>query len=273
MRSVIERTVLGAVLGGVLGTLPLFSAGAEPAAEVLSVQGSVLAEGAEGRRSLGCEGLVSDGERIVTDEDSRTGLLVGDVYVQVDHASSLIVRRTEAGAPMLEVTSGRVRVVDTSDGGRSVLEIRTPDCRAEGLGNDTEVTVSHQGTELCEGAADLDVSGRDGNGSLVARPGHCVTARGSEPLATAPRGESRIALSGADGCIKVAVVGLFLPGVAAAPPPTIGLAPLDPDRRTYGPCDEPGSCMRVNPVPVSRSRGGNGGNGGGGFGFNTGPAD
>ena len=113
MRSVIGQIVLGAVLGGVLGTLPLSSAGAETAAEVLSMQGSAFAEGAEGRRSLGCAGLVRDGERIVTDESSRAGLLLGDVYVQLDHATSATIRRTEAGAASLEISAGRVRAVDS----------------------------------------------------------------------------------------------------------------------------------------------------------------
>jgi hypothetical protein len=275
MRSVIERIVLGAVLGGVLGALPLFSAGAETAAEVLSATGSALAVSAEGQRPLECSGLVRDGERIVTDESSRAGLLAGDVYVQLDHATSVIVRRTEAGAPLLEITSGRVRLVDTSAGDGSAFEIRTRDSRAAGRGNDTEVTVSQLGTELCEARADLDVAGLDGDGSLVARPGQCVTAHGGEPLVTAPRGESRIALSGAEGCIQVAVVDHFLPDVAA-PPPTIGLAPLDPDRMTYGPCDDPGSgCMRINPAAgvVRRPTRNGGDNGGGGFGFNTGPGE
>jgi len=177
MRSVIGRIVFGAVLGGVLGTLPLSSASAETAAVVLSATGSSFAESATDRRSLECQGVVADGERIVTDESSRAGLLAGDVYVQLDPSSSVAIGRTEAGALSLEVISGRVRLVDTGTGDGSPFEIRTPDSRAAGRGNDTEVTVSSQGTEFCEAAADLDVTLREGNGSLVARPGQCVTAR------------------------------------------------------------------------------------------------
>jgi hypothetical protein len=271
MRSVIERIVLGAVLVGVLGTLPLLSAGAETAAEVLSATGTAFAEGAEGQRSLSCQGLVGEGERIVTNQGSRVGLMAGDLYVQVEPGTSVTLGRTAAGAPSLEITSGRVRVVDTRAGEGPEFEIRTPDSRAVGRGNDTEVTVSQRGTELCEAAADLKVTKQDGSGSLAARPGQCVTAHGGEALAAAPRGESRIALSGAEGCIEVAAVDHFLPSVAAAPPPTIGLAPMDPERRTYGPCDN-GSCTGFSPGSILGG-GGGGGNGGGGFGFNTGPAD
>jgi hypothetical protein len=270
MRSVIERIVLGVVLGGVLGALPLFSASA---AEVLSTTGDAFVEGAEGRQPLQCNGLLRDGERIVTGEGSRAGLQVGEVYVQLDQGTSVIIRRTEGGAASLEIVSGRVRLVDTAIGEGPLFEILTPNSRAAGRGFDTEVVVSQQGTEFCEAAADLDVALRDGSGSLLARPGQCVTARGGEPLATAPGGERQIALSGAEGCIEVAVVGHFLPDVAA-PPPTIGLAPLDPDRRTYGPCDDPGSgCMRIQPKGVPRAVSRNGGNGGGQhFFFGTGPA-
>lgn len=266
MRSVIERIVIGAVLGGVLGTLPLSSAGAETAAVVLSATGSSFAESATDRRPLACQGVVADGERIVTDESSRAGLLAGDVYVQLDPSSSVAIGRTEAGALSIEVISGRVRLVDTGAGDGAPFEIRTPDSRAAGRGNDTEVHVSSQGTEFCEAAADLDVALREGNGSLVARPGQCVTARAGEPLSTAPGGGSRIALSGAEGCIEVAAVDHFLPDVAA-PPPTIELAPLDPPRQIWRPRDS-----RPNPAPVRRSRPSGGGNGGGGFGFGTGPA-
>jgi len=271
MRSVIERIVLGVVLGGVLGALPLYSASAETVAEVLSATDGAFVEAAEGRQPLQCDGLLRDGERIVTGEGSRAGLQVGEVYVQLDQGTSVIIRRTEAGAPSLEILSGRVRLVDTGIEEGSLFEILTPDSRAAGRGIDTEVVVSQQGTEFCEAAADLDVALRDGSGSLLARPGQCVTARGGEPLATAPRGESQIALSGAEGCIEVAVVGHFLPDVAA-PPPTIGLAPLDPDRRTYGPCNDPGSgCMRIQPRGVRSTPSGNGRKFPGHFGFNTGP--
>jgi hypothetical protein len=273
MRSVIERMVLGVVLGGVLGALPLFSAGAETAAEVLSTTGGVFAEGAEGRQPLQCNGVLRDGERVVTDEGSRAGLQLGDVYVQLDKGTSVIIRRTEAGAPSLEILSGRVRLVDTGSGAGPLFEILTPDSHATGRGNDTEVTVSRVGTEFCEAAADLDVALRDGSGSLLARAGQCVTARGGEPLATAPRGESRIALSGAEGCIKVAVADHFLPDVAG-PPPTIGLAPLDPDRLTYGPCDNPGSgCMRIQPMGVPSPPSGDHHPFPGHFGFDTGPGE
>ena len=266
MRSVIERIAIGAVLGGVLGALPLSSVGAETAAVVLSATGSSFAESATDRRSLECQGVVADGERIVTDETSRAGLQAGDLYVQLDPSSSVAIGRTEAGAPSIEVISGRVRLVDTGAGAGPAFEIRTPDSRATGRGNDTEVTVSNQGTEFCEAAADLDVALREGDGSLVARPGQCVAARAGEPLTTAPGGGSQIALSGAEGCIEVAAVDHFLPDVAA-PPPTIGLAPLDPPRQIWRPRDS-----RANPSLVRRSRPSGNGGGDPGFGGGTGPA-
>ncbi len=272
MRSVIERIVLVAVLGGVLGALPLVSASAETVADVVSLAGSPLAEGADGSRSLAPKGIVTGGERIVTDGSSQVGLMMGDVYVQLDKSTSVTILRSETGAPSLEVHSGRVRLVDTSAGGDSTFVILTPDSRATGRGSDTEVTVSSSGTKLCEGEADLAVSRRDGSGPLVAQPGQCMTASGAAPLALTPAGGSRLALLGVGG-ITVTAVAHFQPEVdVAAPPPTIGLAPLDPGRRSYQPCDF-GACMQANPTPTRSSvSGGNGGNGGG-FGFNTGPGE
>ena len=247
MRSVFERSALAAVLGGVLCTLPLLPAGAETTGAVISTTGSAYAEGAGGNRSLGCGAPVREGERIVTEAGARMALLAGDVYVQIDQAANLGIGRTAAGAPSIEIASGRVRLVDTRSAGGSPFEIRTPHSQAGGLGTDTEVVVSAARTELCEEAADLDVTAHEGNTSLVARAGQCVTVRSGESPSTAAKGEAKIALAGAEGCIEVAAVDHFTPDVAA-PPPTIGLAPIDPDR-TLHLCSDPGpGCMKIPAV-------------------------
>jgi hypothetical protein len=237
-----ERIALAAVLGGVLGMLPLLPASAEITGAVISTTGSAYAEGAGGKRSLGCRAQVREGERILTEAGARLALVAGDVYVQIDRAANLVISRTAAGAPSIEIASGRVRLIDTRSAGGSPFEIRTPHSQASGLGTDTEVVVSGAQTELCEGAADLDVTTREGNASLVARAGQCVTVGSGESPSTAAKGAATIALAGAEGCIQVAAVDHFTPDVAA-PPPTIGLAPIDPDR-TFDLCSDPGAgCM------------------------------
>jgi hypothetical protein len=244
MRSVFERIALAAVLGGVLGMLPLLPASAEITGAVISTTGSAYAEGAGGKRSLGCRAQVREGERILTEAGARLALVAGDVYVQIDRAANLGIGRNAAGAPSIEIASGRVRLIDTRSAGGSPFEIRTPHSQASGLGTDTEVVVSGARTELCEGAADLDVTAREGNASLVARAGQCVTVSSGDSPSTAVKGEATIALAGAEGCIKVAAVNHFTPDVAA-PPPTIGLAPIDPDR-TFDLCSDPGAgCIEM----------------------------
>jgi hypothetical protein len=240
-----ERIALVAVLGGVLGMLPLLPAGAETMGSVVSTAGDAFVEGADGRRPLDCGAAVGAGERIVTAAGARLALVAGDVYLQMSPGAGAAVGRTAAGAPSIEISSGQVRLVDMRPAGAPPLVIATPHSQASGFGTDTEVTVSGAGSELCEAAADLEVTALEGDASIVARRGECVTLGSGAAPSTAPKGAPRIALAGAEGCIEVAAVDHFTPGVAA-PPPTIGLAPLDPDRRVYGPCEELG-CLEVPP--------------------------
>ena len=91
MRSVFERIALVAVLGGVLGMLPLLPAGAETLGTVVSTAGDAFVESADGRRPLDCGASVGAGERIVTQAGARLSLVAGDVYLQLDPGASVAI--------------------------------------------------------------------------------------------------------------------------------------------------------------------------------------
>jgi hypothetical protein len=154
-------------------------------ASVMSATGTSYIVGEGGKRKVACKEIIGVGERIVSEEGARVGVAVGDVYMQLDDAN-VAVGLTAAGAPSLDVDSGRVRLLDSRPDATSPLAIRTPHCESHGLGTDTEMWVSELSTELCENAARLDVTARPGNESVMVKPGECVTLpAGGSPVVSA----------------------------------------------------------------------------------------
>ncbi len=248
MRKVCERIALFAVLVGVLGTLPAQRAAAETVGSVISTSGQAYAEGPAGRRPLECGTPIEAGERVVTPEGALVGLLAGDVYVQLDGGTNLGIDRGADGTPSFDLTSGRARILDTREGG-APLVVKTPGATASGAGTDTEIAIGDTGTEFCEDSGNLELQPSTGS-SLIAGAGQCVTLAADGSATASQKTAEAIKLAGADACFDVAIVDHFTPGVAAPSAATISLAPIDPDRRIFGPCDDPGSgCTRFIPPP------------------------
>jgi hypothetical protein len=235
--EVCERTALVAVLVGVLGTLSTHPAAAESVGAVMSTSGDAYAVSDTGRRPLECGSPIQPGERIVTQSGARVGFLASDTYVQLGAGSDVTVDRTAGGSAALAFSAGEARVIDTRESG-SPLEISSPHATSKGLGSDTEISVSASGTQLCEGSATIDIRATNGS-ETQATAGQCVTIDPAGAQTSSAKGDSKLPAVGAAGCIDVAVVDHFTPGVAA-PAATIGLAPFDPDRRTFNPCDNVG---------------------------------
>lgn len=239
MRNVCGQYALVAVLVGVLGTLSSQRAAAETVGSVISTSGGAYAEGPAGRRSLECGTPIESGERVVTPDGARVGMLAADIYLQLDSGSDVGVEVGAEGAASFDLRSGQIRIVDTREGG-TALVVGTPGGNARGAGIDTEIRIAADTTQFCEAAAELDLRSDSGS-NATAQPGHCVTLAADGSLAASARGGDEIDLAGAQGCFDVAVLDHFTPGVAAASATTISLAPIDPDRTLFGPCDEPGS--------------------------------
>lgn len=264
----IARTGGVAALGAALGALVAGAALAETSGTVLSAHGAAHAHGADGRRSLDCGDVVREGERVVTGADGHAALSVGELYVQVGPASGL--RLGPEGR--LLVQQGLVRAVDLGEEG-APAELRTPHAWLQGAGFDAEILVDDGRSELCEGLGTPEVGRTAASGRTRIEPGRCAIADAGD-LRVAPRGEERLALSGAEGCVDVDVASHFQPADVAAPPPALDLFPLDPDKRTFHPCDDPGSgCggmpqvrVQATPVPTPPQPPPD-------FGFGTGPAE
>jgi hypothetical protein len=241
MQSAITKIILVAGLALALAA-PVAAA---PLASVVSAQGTVQAEGPDGRRDLAPGATLAAGERVVTGADGRLGLAAGDVWVQLEPGAQLGLA-TAAGAPKFELSRGSARLVDGRAASAAPLALVTPHARLTASGIDADVKVGATDSRICQsdGRVWLEVAGATrefANGCLTS------TAVGAAPAVAAFAGHS-ISIDGP--VVAVAVTDLFLPGVAAPPPGTIGLMPFDPDWRTYGPCDDPGSgCLAIRPAP------------------------
>jgi len=261
-RNRIGRAAGAAVLGGLLA-LPAASAPGDTVGSVLSASGAAHIEGPEGRRPLGCGESVREGERIVTTSGATVSVTAGDTYLQV--ARDTVVRMDGSGRFQLE--RGLARFIDVADGANEIA-VGTPHGQLTARGGDTEVSVNAGQAEFCERGRAVEVSAGSTRETLARA--QCATAQGGS-IRLAPAGDSRVALSGAQGCIDIAVMNHLSPTDVAAPPPSVGLYPFDPDKRTYQPCDAAGSCGAIvvpmgtrspDPTPDPPS-----------FGFGTGPAD
>jgi hypothetical protein len=222
---------------------------AEPVGHVATLFGDVVAERpGEPPRPLHCRDTVYQGERLVTADGSRVGVLVGDVFARLGEGSALRVGHTADAVADISLEQGAVRVVDPRDAG-APARLAVLDARARLLGNDAEAYVFAEKTGayamLCEWDAPLAVA-RDDE-SAVAQPGKCVIAKRSEPLYLADVHDERLGPPAQDACALGPVIGaldLHLSPADVAAGPLLGpwsgkAGGLEFPSRS--PCDEPGS--------------------------------
>lgn len=243
--------------------------GEDAVGRVVTLSGEVLAErpGQEPRR-LQCRDHVYQGERLVTADGARVGVLIGDSFAHLGESSRLRVGSTPDETADLELEVGAVRVIDPRDGGADA-RLAVLDARAPLRGNDAEAYVFTEKTGIyaviCEWNEPLTVAREQEHAS--AEPGHCVFAKPTEPLYVSRSHEERLGAPGQDACGLDPLAGeldrhLSPSDVAAAPK----LAPWSntatgvsvPPR---GPCDVPGSgCARIlEPPPTTGPIGGGAG--------------
>jgi len=265
------------LLGIALGGGPFRAAADEPEAvgRVTALTGHVVAErDGEPPRTLHCRDRVYRGERLVTSESARVGVLTDDVYAHLGERSALRVDRTPAESTDMTLEVGGVRVIDPRDAG-SRARLAALDASAQVVGNDAEAYIFVEKTGpyamLCEWDTPLPVA-RKGE-AAVADPGKCVIAKPKEPLYVANAHDERLASPGEDACPLGPVIGsldqhLSPADVAAGPlaAPWSGIAASQTDPRRNA-CDDPGStCANVvviQPPPVGGGFPGAGGAGGG----------
>jgi hypothetical protein len=185
------------------------SGAAEPVGHVATLRGDVVAERpGEPPRKLHCRDPIYRGERLVTADGSRVGVLMGDVLARVGEGSALRVGRTAEGAADVSLEQGAVRVIDPRDDGAEA-RLAVLDARAKLLGNDAEVYVFAEKTGryamLCEGDAPLAVD--RGDESAVGQPGKCVIAKRREPLYLADAHDERLGPPAEDACAPGPVIG------------------------------------------------------------------
>ncbi len=218
-RTACSLLVSGLALGGVESVFADDSTDA--VGQVTAISGYVVAERpGERPRRLHCQDHVYRGERIVTSDRSRVGVLMDDVYAYLAPSTNLRVDRTPKASSDLTLESGGVRVIDPRNDG-TAARLTALDASAEVLGNDTEAYIFSEKTGryamLCEWDAPLPVVRRDE--SVLANPGRCVLAKPKEPLYLADAHDERIALPTEDLCDRpIGALDLRLtPDVAAAP--------------------------------------------------------
>jgi hypothetical protein len=259
-----------------LGLAPLVAAADDvgdarkPVGHVATLAGDVVAESpGEPPRPLHCRDAVYQGERVVTAQGSRVGVLMGDVLARLGEGSALRVGRTPEAAADIALEQGAVRVVDPREAG-ATARLAVLDARAKVLGNDAEAYVFAEKTGryamLCEWDSPLTVDRADERAQ--AQPGKCVIAKRSEPLYLADAHAERLGPPAQDACSLGPVIGkldvhLSPSDVAAGPllGPWSGKASgLEFPSRS--PCDEPGSggCFGIlDPSPAGGEVPGGGG--------------
>jgi hypothetical protein len=230
------------------GPLPATADEPEAVGRVTALTGRVVAvrEG-EAPRTLHCRDTVYRGERLVTAERSRVGVLTDDVYAHVGERSTLRVDRTPADTTDMTLEAGAVRVIDPRDTGRQA-RLAALDAEAQVVGNDAEAHIFTEKTGpyamLCEWDGPLPVARRDER--AVAAPGQCVIAKPMEPLYLANAHDQRLASPAEDACPLGPVIGTLdlhvSPQVAAGPlaSPWSNIASSQ-TAGTRSPCDVPGS--------------------------------
>jgi hypothetical protein len=236
-------------------------AGADPeiVGHVATLSGRAVAQRpGEPDRILECRDPIFQGDRVVTADRSRVGILVGDLLAHVSKASALQVAESASGA-RLALEKGAVRVIDPRGTGAHA-RLAVLDTGAQILGNDLEGYIFTEKTGgyamLCEWDAPLPVNRDDER--QVAQPGQCVIAKPGEPLYSAQAHDERLGSPDRDRCPLGVVAGgpdlhLSPTDVAAGPPLAPWSAgPAAAPPAAPSPCDVPGSgCQTVfEPPPI-----------------------
>lgn len=249
----------GAIAALLLAPLSGAAQDGDVVGHVATLHGTATAQRpGEDPRQLECRDPIFKGDKVQTADDSRVGLLVGELLAHVGKGSKLAVEDQDA----LALEQGAVRVLDPRlEGGHARLAVL--DTKAQILGNDAEGYVFKEKTGgyamLCEWDAPLAVT-RGPEGKL-ANPGDCVIAKSREPLYTARAHDQRLGSPSEDLCSLGPVIGaldlhLSPVDVAAGPPspPWSGLPPTLalPVR---SPCELPGAtcAVIVEPPPSQGS--------------------
>jgi hypothetical protein len=224
--------------------------------KVAALEGHAMAN----QRELAVGDAVPAGSVIRTKESSRVGIFVGDIYVQLDPQSALLLERDENGRVKTHLQSGRARIIDTRGEGDPGA-IRVDKTTAMISGGDKEVYILSEKAGryamFCEWTSPLAVT-RDPK-SLSVDPGNCVLSKPKEPLYAAKGHDHQIPLLPlpADLALNDPATDHFdLADVGAGPSPLGFGGPLDPAIRERDPCDTPGSGCGVTVVEPPPDTGG-----------------
>jgi len=235
----VRRSALGA---GVLASLVLALPAAAQSVSVLSAADGARLDG----RPPACNAPLAPGARLTTTAESAVSLAAGDVYIHVDRRSRVNVEADET----LHLEAGSLRLVDARNGSAGAFALRTPHAQIRGTGMDAEVLVENGWSRACAVRGEVELVNRITSDTTRLREGECArtgAAGGTQRLQAQPR----LPLPDARGCVDVAIASQFTPTDVAAPPPSFELFPLDPDKRTFGPCDDPGSGCAAPPMPTN----------------------
>ena len=191
---------------------------------VTTVKGGATAQlPGEEPRPLACGDPVFEKDQLVTADASHLGVLMGDVLTHMSEKTAVKVDHTAAGTPDATLERGKLRMIDSRDGG-APARLAALDASAAVSGTDTEAYLFAEKVGpyamMCEWDAPLVVTRP--NERAVASPGNCVISKKTEPLYTAQAHEHRIPALAAEACE-------IDPGLLAAlaGSPANHLSPLD----------------------------------------------
>ncbi len=203
-------------------------------------------------RPLACGDPVYAGERVLTAEDSRLGLISDEAFVQLDADTALLVGLTPEGVLDMTLEAGRVRVIDLRETGPS-LRLAVGQAETAVIGNDVDAFFGDSATFAANGSAgvfcprDRALEVVSGARRITAGPGACVGVPAEESLLTTVASTQSLPLAGPEeecpvGGVLGALASRFLPIDAAigAGPDGFGTPPF-PDGPERDSCGDPGS--------------------------------
>jgi hypothetical protein len=183
-----------------------------PIGRVVSLQGSAAAVSPGGEsRSLACDSVVYEGDRLSTDAAASLGVLTGSVYTGVAESTQVEVAGGEA--VRLSLAVGHIRVVDASSQGEA--SIATPDIEAQSIGRDAEAIVAGSegsaSSKICSWRDSIEVTALGGaSASRSAKSGSCAVRSAGGRLAGIDGAYPPLALASGESCReqRIAAVGL-----------------------------------------------------------------
>jgi hypothetical protein len=224
---------------------------------VVASRGRATVTSADGTsRAISCGDVVQRGEVVETQAASRIAVLTGDVYAQLFVLSRASFGTTADGTPLLELQSGRMRVIDPRGGeGNPPVQVSASGAQTRFAGNDVDAYVmgpaGATNAAICSERSDLVVTRDDRPGEqATAADSQCAIASLDKTIYTIGMPSERIALAEANDCelpIPHAALLRLQPQVAAGPELTPLPQGLDDIYRDA--CDVPGSgCAGGAPV-------------------------